>query len=49
MDVVEKSEEMLEEDILDPVDSDMPCDAHRGQTWIHSHPGRLEDEGQSGG
>lgn len=49
MDLTDQSELELEEDILDPIDSDMPCDAHRGQTWAHAHPGRLEDEGQSGG
>ena len=39
----------LEEDILDPNDSDKLSDSHRGQTRLHAHPPRLEDEGQSGG
>ena len=44
-----KQPDFEDEEILDPIDSDMPSDAHRGQTWEHAHPGRLEDEGQSGG
>jgi hypothetical protein len=39
----------LEEDILDPNDSEKLSDAHRGQTKLHAHPPRLEDEGQCGG
>ena len=49
MDLPDQPEAVLEEDILDPNDSEKPCDSHRGQTIIHAHPARLEDEGQSGG
>jgi hypothetical protein len=39
----------LEEDVLDPNDSEKLSDSHRGQTKLHAHPPRLEDEGQCGG
>ena len=39
----------LEEDVLDPNDSERPYDHHMGQTIIHAFPPRLEDEGQCGG
>jgi len=45
----QESVPLEEEDVLDPNDSEMPYDAHRGQTKIHAHPPRLEDEGQCGG
>jgi len=40
---------LLEEDFLDPNDSDRPYDHHMGQTILHAYPPRLEDEGQCGG
>jgi hypothetical protein len=49
MDLTDQPDPMLEEDILDPNDSDKPWDSHKGQTRIHAHPARFEDEGQSGG
>jgi len=49
MELPDQPDLTLEEDILDPNDSDKLCDSHRGQTKIHAFPPRLEDEGQSGG
>jgi hypothetical protein len=39
----------IEEEVLDPNDSERPYDHHMGQTIIHAFPPRLEDEGQCGG
>jgi hypothetical protein len=49
MDLRDQPEQLPEDDILDPNDSDKPWDSHKGQTRIHAYPPRLEDEGQSGG